>query len=176
MILLTSIVLLLGIFDVSRKFGEDINSSSVWFPVLSSQLGIPDRRNTLLPAASWWLQILLTRRKKRKRKKKKALYKELQLTLSFISKQQLGKILFIVSVYVKAEIWIVTQGWLHDRSSYTGALCDHDPTYSGLKSKGSINFQKRAGETGNQLSLLWVAVVPDSLHRKCMPGCSSKAC
>jgi len=57
-------------------------------------------------------------------------------------------------VYVKAEIWIVTQGWLHDRSSYTDALCDHDPTYSGLKSKGSINFQKSAGDAGNQLSLL----------------------
>lgn len=93
-------------------------------------------------------------KEKEKKKKKKALYKELQLTLSFISKQQLGKILFIVSVYVKAEIWIVTQGWLHDRSSYTDALCDHNPTYSGLKSKGSINFQKSAGDAGNQLSLL----------------------
>lgn len=92
--------------------------------------------------------------RKGKEEKKKALYKELQLTLSFISEQQLGKILFIVSVYVKAEIWIVTQGWLHDRSSYTDALCDHDPTYSGLKSKGSINFQKSAGDAGNQLSLL----------------------
>lgn len=29
MILLTSIILLLGIFDVCRKFGEDIDSSSV---------------------------------------------------------------------------------------------------------------------------------------------------
>lgn len=29
MILLTSIILLFGIFDVCRKFGEDINSSSV---------------------------------------------------------------------------------------------------------------------------------------------------
>lgn len=90
------------------------------------------------------------RKKGKKRRKKKAL----QLTLSFISKQQPGKTFFTVSVSVKAEVWIAAQGWLHDRSSYNDALRDHNPTYSGLESKGSINFQKSAGEVGNQLSLL----------------------
>lgn len=54
MILLTGVILLLGIFDVCRKFGEDIDSSSVWFPVLSSQLWVPEKgkaeSNVLLPA------------------------------------------------------------------------------------------------------------------------------
>lgn len=74
--------------------------------------------------------------------------------LSFISKQQVGKSLLIIPVSVKAGIWIVTQGWLHDKGNCTGALSDHDPRYSGLKSEGSINFQKGAGEFGSQLSLL----------------------
>lgn len=52
--------------------------------------------------------------------------------LSFISKQQLGKSLLIIPVSVKAGIWIVTQGWFHDKSNCAGALCDPNPRYSGL--------------------------------------------
>lgn len=60
----------------------------------------------------------------------------------------------MISVSVKAEIWAVTQGWFQDKGNHTGVLCDHHPRYSGLKSGGSINFQKGAGEAGSQLSLL----------------------
>lgn len=38
---LTSIVLLLGVFDVGRELGEDVDACCVGFPVLRSQSGVP---------------------------------------------------------------------------------------------------------------------------------------
>lgn len=38
---LTSIILLLRIFDVGGELGEDINSGCVRFPVFRSQSGVP---------------------------------------------------------------------------------------------------------------------------------------
>lgn len=175
-ILLTGIILLLGIFDVCRKFGKYINSSSVWFPVLSSQLGVPEKGEAAWRVTSCYQHRSDDYKYNLQEERKKGLYQELQLTLSFISKQQLGKSLLIISVSVKAGVCVVTQGWLHDKGNCTGALCYHDPRYSGLKSEGSINFQKGAGEFGSQLALLRMAVVSNSLRWKCTPGCNSKAC
>lgn len=38
---LTCIVLLLGVFDVGRELGEDVDACSVGLPVFRSQSGIP---------------------------------------------------------------------------------------------------------------------------------------
>ena len=40
---LTSIVLLLCVFDVGRELGEDVNACRVGFPVFRSQFGVPGR-------------------------------------------------------------------------------------------------------------------------------------
>lgn len=53
-VILTSIILLLGVFDVCRKFGKDIDSSSVWLPVLGSQFGVPEQ------AKQWGEKHLVT--------------------------------------------------------------------------------------------------------------------
>lgn len=44
---LTSIVLLLRIFDVGGELGEDINAGCVRFPVFRSQSGVPGMDNAV---------------------------------------------------------------------------------------------------------------------------------
>lgn len=41
---LTSIVLLLCVFDVGRELGEDVDACCVGFPVFRSQSGVPGRK------------------------------------------------------------------------------------------------------------------------------------
>jgi hypothetical protein len=45
---LTSIVLLLGVFDVGRELGEDVNTCSVGLSVFCSQFGVPGREDPVL--------------------------------------------------------------------------------------------------------------------------------
>lgn len=96
MVILTSIILLLGVFDVCRKFGKYIDSSSVWFPVLSSQLGIPEEAKAVGRVTSCY-QHHSHGYKYNLQERKNLLCEDLQLTL-IISKQQLGKTLVMVSV------------------------------------------------------------------------------
>lgn len=48
---LTSVVLLLSVFDVGRELGEDVDACCVGFPVLRSQSGVP-----LMRIAGFWGQ------------------------------------------------------------------------------------------------------------------------
>lgn len=45
---LTCIFLLLGVFDVGRELGEDVNACGVGLPVSRSQFGVPGREGTVL--------------------------------------------------------------------------------------------------------------------------------
>lgn len=44
---LTGIVLLLGVFDVGRELGKDVNARCVGFPVFCSQFGVPEMEDAV---------------------------------------------------------------------------------------------------------------------------------